>query len=312
MALAEALASWVFTVGIETRGRSAYRNLLASADRPDVAQRKTLTRILRALATTERGRRYGFAEIEDPDDLRRRVPITDYEALRPFIDRQIGSGDLVVAPARPIMYARTSGTTGKPKLIPITPDVVTTMRRAQRAFSYVQHRDLRAFRGRVLAISGALREETLHDGTPAGSATGLIYETMPPLIRAKYVVPTEVFALEDYELRYATIARLAVQHRSLSMIATANPSTILRLLQQIEAESGQLAEDVAAGRFASLARVPEPIAARVAAALKANPTQAAVLAAASVKGTLALAELWPNLRAVMTWLGAGCAAYCHP
>jgi hypothetical protein len=308
MALAEALASWAFTVGIETRGRSAYRHLLASADRPEAAQRRTLTRIMRALANTERGRVYGFAEIRDPDDLRRRVPIADYETLRPFIDKQIGSGNLVVAPARPLMYARTSGTTGKPKLIPVTDDVVATMRRAQRAFSYVQHRELQAFRGRVLAIGGALREESLQDGTPAGSATGLIYETMPPLIRAKYVVPPEVFALEDYDLRYATIARLAVQHRSLSMIATANPSTILRLFEQIEAESGRLADDVATGRFASLGRLPEPAASRVAAALKASPRQAAVLEAANANGTLPLAELWPNLRAVMTWLGAGCAA----
>jgi hypothetical protein len=120
----------------------------------------------------------------------------------------------------------------------------------------------------VLAIGGALREETLPDGTPAGAATGLIYETMPPLIRAKYVVPPAVFGIEDYELRYAVIARLATQHRDLSMIGTANPSTILRLLDQIRADAAALAEDLANGGSRLIPRLPAPLARHVRAALK--------------------------------------------
>ncbi|HUL83219.1 MAG TPA: GH3 auxin-responsive promoter family protein, partial [Gammaproteobacteria bacterium] len=219
----------VFALGIETTGRAAYRRLLAAAWEPRAAQERALAKILHALAPTELGRTYGYAQIAGPDEFRRRVPVHDYEALRPHVARQIATGARVLTPTPPIMYARTSGTTGQPKLVPVTSDGLATLQHAQRVFSYVQHRQLHAFRGRVLAIGGALREETLPDGTPAGSATGLIYATMPRLIRHKYVVPAEVFEIEDYELRYALIARLAVQHRSLSLIATANPSTILRL-----------------------------------------------------------------------------------
>jgi hypothetical protein len=159
----------------------------------------------------------------------------------------------------------------------------------------------------VLAIGGALREQTLGDGTPAGAATGLIYATMPRLVRAKYMVPAEVFEIEDYELRYALIARLAVQHRSLSMIATANPSTILRLFHQIESDAAALAADLERGGSRLLERLPPASARRIGAALKASPRQARVLAATHARGALLPAELWPQLRAVMTWLGAGCA-----
>jgi hypothetical protein len=200
------------------------------------------------------------------------------------------------------MYARTSGTTGQPKLVPVTADVIATLKHAQRVFSYAQHRQLGAFGGRLLAIGGALREETLPDGTPIGSATGLIYATMSPWIRHKYVLPAEVFEIEDHELRYAVIARLAVQHRSLSMIATANPSTILRLVEQLEADRPALAADVARGDSRLLARLPKSVARQVRSFLKSSPGQARVLTAA---GPVSLAELWPRLRAVMTWLGAG-------
>jgi hypothetical protein len=172
------------------------------------------------------------------------------------------------------MYARTSGTTGQPKLVPVTADVIETLQHAQRVFSYVQHRQLGAFPGRLLAIGGALREETLPDGTPIGSATGLIYATMSPWIRHKYVLPAEVFEIEDYDLRYALIARLAVQHRSLSMIATANPSTILRLLEQVEADRPALAADVAQGDSRLLAQLPPRVARQVRTFLKAGPGSA--------------------------------------
>jgi hypothetical protein len=306
--LRAALASLLFAVGIETTGRSAYRGLLAAARDPEAAQRRALERVLRALASTELGATYGYASIRDADELRRRVPIHDYEALRPLIARQIATGASVVTPTRPIMYARTSGTTGEPKLVPVTADLLATLRRAQRVFSYVQHTQLGAFRGRVLAISGALREETLPDGTPAGSATGLIYETMPRPIRAKYAVPAEVFEIEDYELRYALIARLALQHRGLSMIATANPSTILRLVHQIEADAASLAADLESGGSRLLERLPPAVAPRIGRALERNPRQARVLAAACASSRAPrLAELWPRLRAVMTWLGGSCA-----
>ncbi len=305
--LRAALGGLLLTVGIETAGRAAYRRLLAAAREPRAAQQAALAGILRALAPTELGQVYGYAEIDSPDELRRRVPIHDYEALRPYVQRQIATGGRVLTATRPVMYARTSGTTGEPKLVPVTHDVVRTLRHAQRIFSYVQHRQLGAFRGRVLAIGGALREDTLPDGTPAGSATGLIYATMPRPIRHKYVVPAEVFEIEDYELRYAVIARLAAQHRSLGMIATANPSTILRLFQQMEADRPALAADLAQGGSRLLARLSPPLARRVGSALKSSPKQANVLAAAGARGPLPLAELWPQLRAVMTWLGAGCA-----
>jgi hypothetical protein len=300
-------AAWgglLFALGIETTGRLAYHRLLAAAAKPRAAQQKALANILRALASTDLGQTYGYAGIDDPDEFRRRVPVHDYEALRPHIARQIATGAKVLTATPPVMYARTSGTTGLPKLVPVTADVIATLQHAQRIFSYAQHRQLGAFPGRLLAIGGALREETLPDGTPIGSATGLIYATMSRWIRHKYVLPAEVFEIEDYELRYAVIARLAVQHRSLSMIATANPSTILRLLEQVEADRPALAEDVAQGDCRLLARLPPHIAQRVQSFLKASPGQARVLATA---GPLSLAQLWPRLRAIMTWLGAGSA-----
>ncbi|MBX9774459.1 MAG: GH3 auxin-responsive promoter family protein [Xanthobacteraceae bacterium] len=307
MILREAIANAVFAIGMETVGRTIFRQLMAAAESPQEAQQRALRAILRSLRETELGRSFGYADIGNADEFRRAVPIHDYEAMRPHIDLQIATGRPVVTPERPPMYARTSGTTGKPKLIPVTHGTVRSLRRAQRAVAYVQHRSFGAFRGRVLALAGAVREETLPDGTPTGATTGLIYQSTSPLIRAKYVLPAQVFEIEDYELRYAVMARIAAQYGDISMIATANPSTILRLLHEIGNGLPRIADEVLHGGSSLAAKLPPDQAATVA-VLQATPERAQHLKGLIPRGeTLTIGDVWPGLRSVMTWLGGGCA-----
>ena len=308
MTLHEIIANTIVGISMATIGRSAYRRLLKAAAEPREAQQRALTKILRALRTTEYGQRHGYDGLRTADEFRHAVPIQDYEALRPDIDRQVETGLPVITAEVPMMYARTSGTTGKPKLIPVTPDMMRTIKAAQRAMAYVQHRSFGAFRGRVLALAGALREDSLPDGTPVGAATGLIYRTMSPLIRSKYVLPTEVFEIEDYELRYAVMARMAAQYADISVIATANPSTILRLIHEIESSLPQIVEDLAEGCSRLVAKLPAHLATPIAAALIADQRRAGDLKSKLDRGrALTIGDLWPNMRSVMTWLGGGCA-----
>jgi hypothetical protein len=181
------------------------------------------------------------------------------------------------------MYARSSGTTGAAKYIPVTPESLAQSRAAQRALAYVQHRAVKALAGKVLGIAGSAREETLAHGVAAGATTGLIYATMPRAMRTKYVLTPEVFAIEDYEERYRAIARLAALEPDITMIATANPSTILRLLDVLRGDLPEIAEAACEPRRSELRR----------------------LAARAERVTIA--ELWPNLRSVLTWIGGGCA-----
>lgn len=283
MSAADMLANGAFSVAMNTLGRWRFAQLMAQAREPAVTQLVTLRRILAANADTEQGRALGLGAVRDIDAFRRVVPIHDYEDLRPLIARQIETGAPVLAPQKPIMYARSSGTTGAAKYIPVTPDVLAETRAAQRAMAFVQHRALRAFSGKVLGIGGAAQEEMLAGGVPAGATTGLIYQTMPRAMRTKYVVPPEVFAIEDYSARYLMIARLAALEPNISTIATANPSTILRLMEVLRANLSAFATSAHGARADHLSR------------LAAHPE------------SVPLADLWPNLRSVVTWIGGGCA-----
>jgi hypothetical protein len=308
MRIAGILADLLLRVLLKTVGRRARERLLRAAQDPQHAQARALANILKACAGTELGRRYELSSLDGPDDFRARVPISDAEMLRGSVYRQIATGAAVVSPARPILYARTSGTTGAPKYVPVTPAVLRQLKRAQRVMAAVQHDELDAFRGRVLGIGGARCEERLDDGTPAGAATGLIYETMPRALRAKYVAPAPVFSVEDYELKYALLARLALRAGDLSAIATANPSTILRLLEVVRASLSAILAEMETGDAALLRDLPPGLTRALQMLTVPDPARAKALRPLLARrDEPTMAEFWPELRVVVTWLGGGCA-----
>lgn len=288
-----------------TAGRSAAMRLLKAAQHPADVQRRLLDSILRDGRRTAFGRDHGYGRIDGPDAFRARVPIRDYEGHRPWIERQI-VGEAAVTTETPLMYARTSGTTGEPKRVPITPSVLKGLRSAQRAASFFQHRACPMFRGRILAMAGAMREETLQGGVPSGSVTGLIYETMPAVVRAKYVVPPEVFAIENPDLKYAVVTRLALQHRDLTAVSTANPSTFLRLREHARAHWSELMAELESGGFAAAADLPPAQARSILAAIAPRPERARELRAAAEIAEPTVAQLWPALAGIVTWTGGSC------
>src|SRR4051812_23875309 len=104
------------------RARGLAAQFLAQTQRADEVQRELLLERIRRNAESRFGRDHHFHEIRTPADYRRRVPIRGYDALEPYIER-VRQGDvdaLFGAGTKVHMFAMTSGTTNRPKTIPVT------------------------------------------------------------------------------------------------------------------------------------------------------------------------------------------------
>jgi phenylacetate-coenzyme A ligase PaaK-like adenylate-forming protein len=55
-------------------------------------------------------------------EFQRTVPITTYEDIEPYIDRQLPDEPVQSPVARPVLFVTTSGTTGSSTYIPVTPE----------------------------------------------------------------------------------------------------------------------------------------------------------------------------------------------
>ena len=87
---------------------------------PRAAQARVLEGLVAANRDTRFGREHGFAEVRTAADYARRVPLRDYEAFRPYVDRIVAGEEGVLTHAPVVMFTTTSGTTNLPKLVPVT------------------------------------------------------------------------------------------------------------------------------------------------------------------------------------------------
>ena len=104
----------------------------------------------------------------------------------------------------------------------------------------------------MLGIRSPSVEGYLDTGTPYGYMSGFIYKSMPRLVRSKFVVPTEIFEIEDYELKYYLIAVFSLVEDNITLMATANPSTILKLGNIIGKQSHELVHNIKTGTLPKL------------------------------------------------------------
>jgi hypothetical protein len=281
-----------------------WRPLERLARTPDEAQWKVLAGLLGTNRDTRFGREHGFDTIRNHRDFQARVPVQEFETLRPYIDEQRRTGAPALTAEPPVFYAQTSGTTSKPKHIPVTPSMLAMHRDEQALFSYLQYRACpAAFAGKAFGIMGAAVEGHLDSGHAVGSVSGHLYESLPRSIRSRFVVPPDVLGIADYDLKYLVILRLALGEPRVTYLGAPNPSTFLRLLDVLNNRRELLIDSLATGRFDALDALGPQLRAAVARRLTHDPDRAARLRSLS---TLTFANVWPAIRLVTTWTGGSC------
>ncbi|MDE0488164.1 MAG: GH3 auxin-responsive promoter family protein [Gammaproteobacteria bacterium] len=279
-----------------------HQSLLNATGNPRAAQNALLRRILVTNANTHFGARHNFRQIRDPGAYRQAVPTKTYEDLRKYVEVQDRTGQPYLTADRPVYYHRTSGTLGAVKDIPVTSAGLGRVKENQQLFAYSVARGTRAFEGRVLGITGQAIEGLMPSGLPYGSASGLLYKRMSKLVRRKYVLPPEIADIPDYDLRYFATAAFALAERNVTGIGTANPSTLVRILDLIQSEPEALIEAVHEGRLPEGADLPAD------SALTPDRGRARDLEGLiAAKGELDYAAIWPNLKGIMTWTGGSCS-----
>ena len=105
---------------ISIREFARSRSFEAATRDPASAQAQVLRGLMAHNADTAFGRAHGFSHVASAADYARAVPIADYEVFRPFVKRIIGGEKRVLTCDDPYMFTTTSGTTGEPKLLPVT------------------------------------------------------------------------------------------------------------------------------------------------------------------------------------------------
>jgi len=225
------------------------KSFLAAHRQTRAVQDALLDRMLRAHEDTAFGHDHGFGRIRGWADFTRAVPVATYERLRPYVDRVFAGETTALLPAgEPVlMFSRTSGTTGKPKHIPVTRRFLADVRRGWNVFGLnVLSDHPEAWLRPILQISSPTDEVRSPTGLPCGAISGMLAATQKRIVRRMYVVPPAVTAIRDPDARYYTTLRCGVT-RDVAIITTANPSSAIKLVEVGQKHVERLLRDLVDG-----------------------------------------------------------------
>jgi len=208
------------------------------------------------------------------------------------------------------MFALTSGTTGKAKLIPVTQSGMAEYNHALQTQTWqILEEHPAAGSGQFLVTSSRDIEGRTSAGIPYGAMSGLMVRRQPALVRSRFVLPYEISLITNVELKYYLTLRMALSS-DVTALSSLNPSTIVLLCQKLQQYAEPLIRDVRNGTADGLGPLPAWLASAVTSRLTPNARRADELSALLRNGGfLQPTEVWPNLAFVTCWKGGTMPLY---
>lgn len=205
-------------------------------DNPRMAQLEVFHALVQAAQYTEWGHRYGYGTIKDPDTFRERVPVQDYEDVRPWVERMRKGEQNLLWPTDIRWFAKSSGTTGgRSKLIPVSREALEDCHykggKDLIALHYRQFPESKLYQGMSLVVGGSSTIEPLRTDAYSGDLSAIIIRNLPLWVEIRRTPVIETALMENWEEKIERMA-LETMREDVRCIAGV-PSWTLVLLRRI-------------------------------------------------------------------------------
>ena len=281
-----------------------------ATDDPIPAQEKILFEYLKRNKDTEYGKKYNFEAIKTVEDYQRSVPMSDCETMRPYFDRMTKGEECILTADEPIFFGATSGTTCKPKYVPVTKYSRDKKSDLMDLWSYYilkDHPDV--LKGKILALISPDTEGVTESGRFYGAESGHAYKNLPEFVKRMYAIPYEVFTIKDYAARYYCVLRIGMEE-NISTLATLNPTAIVLLCQRIAQWQDIVINDIEKGTISLDFKIETEVRGLLESNLKPNPKRARELRKIlKEKKHLLPKDFWPDLVLIECWKGGTVKLY---
>jgi hypothetical protein len=184
-----------------------YQKTQVWSRRPVEAQKKVFLQLIRQAKNTQFGKDHHFDDINTFEDFSNQVPIRDYEALKPYVDRVVKGEENILWKGKPLYFAKTSGTTSGAKYIPLTKESMPYHIEAARnaILLYIHETGNADFvNGKMIFLQGSpILEEK--NGVKLGRLSGIVAHFVPKYLQKNRMPSWETNCIEDWETKVNTI-----------------------------------------------------------------------------------------------------------
>ena len=177
------------------------KNIDKWANNPIKTQQKVFQSLIFKAKNTQFGKEHHFSKIKTYTDYAKYVPIRDYEALNPYIQRVIDGQENILWQGKPIYFAKTSGTTSGVKYIPITRESMPYHIEAARnaILCYINEtKKANLVYGKMIFLQGSpILEEK--NGIKIGRLSGISAHYVPKYLQKNRLPSWQTNCIDDWE-----------------------------------------------------------------------------------------------------------------
>ncbi len=211
---------------------------------PFRSQQEVFKNLIEQAKDTAFGRDHHFSSIKNYEDFKKHVPVRDYEALKPYIERVVQGEENILWKGKPAYFAKTSGTTSGTKYIPITkesiPNHINSARNA--ILSYVHETGNASFLdGGLIFLSGSPALD-VKAGIKTGRLSGIVNHHVPGYLRTNQKPTYETNCIEDWEAKLDKIIDETIE--SDMTLISGIPPWAQMYFDRIQARTGKKIKDV--------------------------------------------------------------------
>jgi hypothetical protein len=198
-------------------------------------QEKLLLSLVDTAKKTLFGRTYDFENIKSVKDFQEKVPVADYEDMKPYIEKvKRGQRDILWIET-PEYFAKTSGTTSGSKYIPISKEGMPfQVKGAQSAlFHYIAKKNNADFvGGKMIFLQGSPELEEVF-GVKTGRLSGIVAHHIPKYLQKNRLPSWKTNMMEDWEAKVDKIVE-ETEKENMTLISGIPPWLIMYFEKLIE------------------------------------------------------------------------------
>jgi hypothetical protein len=195
------------SIAAKMLARHATKRVMRAAMDPVATQHAVLLKLIAAGKNTAFGKEHGLGRVSDHASLVKAVPLRDYEALKPWIERIMEGERDVLWPGSPIYLCKTSGTTSGAKYIPIKeeslPNHINSARNA--LLAYIDRSGNTDFvDGKMIFLQGSPVLDR-KGAIPSGRLSGIVANHVPSYLLKNRMPSFAVNSIPDWETKVEAI-----------------------------------------------------------------------------------------------------------
>jgi hypothetical protein len=227
------------SIAAKAFAKKIVRKTQSWVNHPIETQQKVFLSLIQQAKNTEFGQDHHFNTIKTPKDFAEKVPVRDYEALKPYINRVVKGEENILWKGKPLYFAKTSGTTSGAKYIPLTKESMPYHIEAARnaILHYINETGKSDFvNGKMIFLQGSpILEEK--NGIKLGRLSGIVAHFVPKYLQKNRMPSWETNCIEDWETKINKIVSETF-HQNMTVISGI-PSWVQMYFEKLVQKAGK-------------------------------------------------------------------------